>query len=527
MTVNTATGMIAVEYSGTLDARAKSLAVSREASVGARLMREKSYTTIGRYLRILHVTPGTESSAIAALRTQSGVVEASVTGTARRIETVSQRYFTNDPYYTGFKQATLVAAGEPGASSTYEVAPYEESTSVPGQWGDHAVSLDYAQEYSQSGNGSGITNSGALGSSNVAIAIIDTGADTTHPELSGKVTRQRCYITDPSGQQSTSNYSVDQFGHGTDVAGIAAANANNSLGFTGTGGNVSIYSYRIFPTPDDNCAPGDTAGNNDSQCSTTSLDIASAVDDAVSAGASVINLSLGGGVCNGTTDPDATEGAAIANAIANNVVVVAATGNEGTQGVSAPACDSGVIAVGASGLSDGVATGTNSAATGSASSPVEYVASYSQYGSPAAAAGSTSAWGIVAPGGDPNSTTDEGENLDEFHWIENIWTSTPYMASSTDQTFAGSCTADLGAVESATVDCRTLIAGTSQATPLVAGAAALIISANSSYKSPAKMKQLLFANAHDIGDPHEGAGRLDIYRAMAMAVGDPSPPASQ
>jgi len=41
------------------------------------------------------------------------------------------------------------------------------------------------------------------------------------------------------------------------------------------------------------------------------------------------------------------------------------------------------------------------------------------------------------------------------------------------------------------------------------------------------MKQLLFSTAHDIGDAHEGAGRLDLYRAMATAVGDASLPASK
>jgi subtilisin family serine protease len=60
--------------------------------------------------------------------------------------------------------------------------------------------------------------------------------------------------------------------------------------------------------------------------------------------------------------------------------------------------------------------------------------------------------------------------------------------------------------------------------PLVAGAAALILAVNPSYQSPTAMKTLLCQTADDIGDPHQGCGRLNIYRAMATAIGDSSPP---
>ncbi len=523
-----ATGLIAVTYSGGLGSTAKSLAVSRESTAGASLVREMTFPVTGRYERILHVSPGTEAQAVASLRTQSGVIAASITGTTRSEQTVSQKYYTNDPYFNGFTESQIVTGGASGAA-TYHVDPYEESATVPGQWGDQAIRLGYAQEYSQAGNGSGVTNTGALGSSNVKIAIIDSGQDSTQPELSSKIAYQKCFITNSAGTQSTSNYSVDEDGHGTDVSGIAAAQTNNSVGFVGSGGAAMLYAYRVFPTPDDTCVPGYT-GNVDAQCDANVVDIAAAIDDAVQQKVNVISLSLGGGGCTNGTDDDTTEGNAIASAIAANIVVVAASGNgaPSSSGVSAPACDNGVIAVGASALSDGVATGTSTAPAGSASSPAEYVASYSQYGSPAAAAGSSNAWGIVAPGGDPSSAdaSPTATSTDDLHWIENIWTSTPYMANSSDTSFEGECDPDFGGA-STTIDCRTLIAGTSQATPLVAGAAALIIAANANYQSPSAMKQLLFSTAHDIGDAHEGAGRLDLYRAMATAVGDSSLPASK
>jgi subtilisin family serine protease len=519
----TNTGMLAVTYSGRLDANARASARKVEGAARATLLRDITFSGTGRYERILRVTPGTETTSLAALRAQPNVIAASITGRTRSLQTVAQRYFSNDPYYNGFTAAQITGAGDTGAA-TYQVAPFEESATVRGQWGMHAIRLDYAQAYSQSSNGSGVVNGGALGSSNVKIAIVDSGEDSTHPELGSKIAYQKCFLTGDAGQ-SISSFSTDEDGHGTDVSGIAAAATNNDLGFVGSGGLASIYAYRIFPTPDDTCVPG-YSGTPDDVCGASSIDVATAILDAVAQNVNVISLSLGGDGCTNGVDEDSTEQNAIASALAANIVVVAAAGNDntGAAGLSAPACITGVIAVGATGLSDGVATGTTTAPAGTSANPVEYVAGYSQFGAPAASAGSAAAWGIVAPGGDPSSTDDNpnAPTTDDLHWIENIWTTTPV-----DSAYAGSCTPDFAAGTSGTDDCRTLIAGTSQATPVVAGAAALIIAANASYQSPAKMKTLLCTTAHDLGDAHEGCGRLDLYRAMATAVGDSSLPASQ
>jgi hypothetical protein len=475
---------------------------SREQRSGATMVRQFTFSHIGLLTRIVRVQPGQLNAVEATLRAQAGVRSVGRTGYRRSKLSVTAPYFTNDPYFVGYG---------PGA-------PLYESSPSPGQWDKHAVRLEYAFAYSQAGNGSNKVNANALGSSSVKIAIIDTGEDSTHPELSSKIAYQKCFITDASGNaQSSSNFETDPDGHGTDVSGIAAAATNNSLGFAGSGGAASIYAYRVFPTPDDNCTNEST---NDPQCGASTGDIASSIEDAVSQGVNVISMSLGGDTCTGT-DPDPTEGNAIADAIAANIIVVAAAGNNATEGVSAPGCDTGVIAAGATGLADGQTNGTGNA-TGSSSAPNEYVASYSQYGSPGASLNSASAWGIVAPGGDPNGDMDG----DDLHWIENIWTSTPYMANSNDTSFQGSCTPDHDST-SGTIDCRTLIAGTSMSTPAVAGAAALILAVNSAYQSPAAMKTLLCQTADDIGDSHEGCGRLDIYRAMATAIGDSSPPGAR
>jgi len=431
-------------------------------------------------------------------------------GYRRATLSVSAPLVTNDPYFAGFSGTT---------------APLYENSTTPGQWDKHVVRLEDAFAYSNTVNGSNVHNMNALGSANVKIAMIDTGEDTNHPELASKIVRTRCFITSPSNVQSRSNFETDPQGHGTDTSGIAAADTNNSFGFAGSGGKAEIYAYRVFPTPDDNCTSDTTM---DQQCTSNTDDIADAIMDAVNADANVISISLGGGDCSaGGVDTDPVEGAAIADAIAADVVVVAAAGNSGVSPVGAPACDSGVIAAGATGIADGSPHGMNGSTSGSAGAPTEYLASYSNFGTPGKTLNSASAWGIVAPGGDPDPSEGNagGPPVDDLHWIENIWTTTPF-----DSNFAANgsnpCTPDFDSV-SATADCRVLIAGTSMSTPAVAGAAALIIAVNGTYQSPTRMKQLLCATADDINDPNEGCGRLDVYRAMATALNDPTLPAAR
>lgn len=449
-----------------------------------------AFGALNQHVRVLHVDAANSAPLEASLRTVPGVVGVS---RVHRLypQRVTRGYLTNDPYFDG---------------TTGSLPPLYETAATPGQWDMHVVGLDYAFAYSQPNNGSGIVNAGALGSTSVRLAIIDTGEDVTHPDLAGaSITRTACFITNAAGTaQSVGTYVTDPDGHGTDITGIAAASTNNGFGFTGDAGNVSLMLYRVFPTPDNNC---NTPGTTDPQCSASSFDIASAINDAVANGANVINLSLGsdGTPCTNGADPDQTEGAAIANAIANNVVVVAAAGNAGAANVDPPGCDTGVIAAGASAYNDGQPNGSNYTGRNP-----EYVASYSSYGSTNTVR-SASSWGIVAPGGDPISN-----DSDDLHWIENIWTSTPFSTSA-----AGDCGTD---AFGETGNCRILIAGTSMSTPHVAGAAALVLSVNPSYQSPAAMKQLLCSTADDIGDPHQGCGRLNVYRAVAKAAGDPNLP---
>ncbi len=524
-------GRIAVEYDRNALARSTAAFTRTESSVGSSLTQTFDYPKLGKTIHVLSVAPSQALAAMTTLRAQAGVLSVTPTGQKRYRLTSTQLMVTNN-YFPGF------TAAQSGSVATNTAFPYE-AAAVPGQWDMHAIRMEYAFGYSQATNTTGVAHPSALGTHSVKLAVIDTGQDTLHPDLAANIVYQKCFITNEAGtSQSTSDFSTDPQGHGTDVTGIAAAVTTPSgsnptdLGFASAGGNTGIMAYRVFPTPDDNCS---NPNSTDPVCGADTTDIASAIDDAVTNGASVISISLGGNSC--TTpgvDNDATEGAAVANAIANNVIVVAAAGNESTsttskQPVDAPGCDAGVIAVGATGLDDGTpngssASGGNASPAGSSAVPQEYVAYYSNAGT-TNTLHSAASWGIVAPGGDPSNAEVTG-TADDLHWIENIWTSTPYMSNANDINFTGECTDDFpnSSGTTAPVDCRTLIAGTSQATPHVAGVAALICGLNSADCNPTSMKNLLCTTADTINDVNQGCGRLDAYTAVATALSDPTPP---
>jgi thermitase len=185
------------------------------------------------------------------------------------------------------------------------------------------------------------------GSNSVVIAVIDTGVDLGHPDLASKIWSNPGetgadaqgndkrfngvdddgdgYVDDWQGWDfyNADNSPQDDHGHGTHVAGIAAAESNNGLGITGIAWDAPIMPLKVL----DNRGSGSVA------------DLASGIVWATDHGARVINLSLG------ENSPSMLMENAVNYAYAHNVVVVAAAGNDGTLGVLYPAASANVIAV--------------------------------------------------------------------------------------------------------------------------------------------------------------------------------------
>jgi len=149
------------------------------------------------------------------------------------------------------------------------------------------------------------------GSASTVIAVIDSGIDFTHPDLAANkwTNSQPSTKGDLHGWDFTSNSAEikDEQGHGTAVAGIIAAEGNNSVGITGVMWRASLMSLRVL----DNTGTGDVAN------------AVQAIDYAVTHGAQIINLSWG------TSGESAALKDAIERALRRNVVVVCSAGNGG------------------------------------------------------------------------------------------------------------------------------------------------------------------------------------------------------
>jgi subtilisin family serine protease len=230
----------------------------------------------------------------------------------------------------------------------------------------------------------------------IKIAVVDTGADVTHPDLAAKVpetwdvVRRRTNV-------------VDREGHGTFVSALAAGSVTNDEGIAGFGGDARLLMVKAV-------GAGDTFSD---------VDEAAAIVYAVDHGAKIVNLSLGG------VGTSALERKAIQYAVSHDVLLVAAAGNEYEEGnpVEYPAAalqppgsngQGGVgLSVGASTIAGKRASFSNTGSQISLSAPGERV-----FG--AIAAGSSPEWW-------PRSAL-PGSRAGRYGWASGTSFSTPEVA---------------------------------------------------------------------------------------------------
>jgi len=299
--------------------------------------------------------------------------------------------------------------------------------------------------------------------SGVTVAVVDSGVAYENysvyakaPDLAGT-----CFV---SGYDFVNGdaHPNDDNGHGTHVAGTIAETTNNGIAMAGVAPGACIMPVKVLA--DDGY--GSYAG------------VADGISWATDHGAQVINLSLTGSYSSSVED-------AVNYALANDVVVVAATGNGGDDQIGdpspgCPACHDGVLAVGA--------TDYNMDRT-----------YYSNYG--------CSVYGgcldIMAPGGDVYAD-ENGDTYADGILQESlaIWCD-PY-ATPGDYTAFAYCFG----------------AGTSMAAPHVAGAAALILETSPSLTAD-EVRDVLISTAMDLGTPgydlEYGYGLVNVYAAVLMA----------
>jgi type VII secretion-associated serine protease mycosin len=172
------------------------------------------------------------------------------------------------------------------------------------QWGHDAVGVETAWN-TATGEG-------------VVVAVVDTGV-SAHPDLAGRLLTGYDFV----GRDTDA---TDGHGHGTHVAGIVAAVADNEIGVAGAAPGAMILPVRVL----------DDGGSG------SWFTVANGITWAADNGADVINLSLGG------TSRSATITQAVEYARSRGVVVVVSAGNDGDSGtISWPGAEPGVIAVAA------------------------------------------------------------------------------------------------------------------------------------------------------------------------------------
>ena len=152
--------------------------------------------------------------------------------------------------------------------------------------------------------------------SGVTIAVIDSGVDSTHPDLAGRLVPGWSFLT------GTSN-TADVLGHGTSTAGTAAAATNNATGVAGVS-----WGNPVMPL----------VALNSSNYATYS-NIASAITYAADRGVRIVSISISG------TSPSSTLQSAVDYAWNKGTVVFASAGNANTSSPAYPAACDKVVAV--------------------------------------------------------------------------------------------------------------------------------------------------------------------------------------
>ena len=293
------------------------------------------------------------------------------------------------------------------------------------------------------------------GDPRVIVSIVDTGV--AYEDYLDPVTQtQYARAPDLAGTAFAPGYDLvnddehpnDDESHGTHVAGTVGQTTNNGTGVAGTAPDCALMPVKVL----------------DDEGTGTDADVAAGIVWAVDHGAHVVNLSLGG------SSPSQVLEDAVRYAHERDVLVVAATGNDGIGQVNYPAAyDAYVTAVGATRYD-------------------ETRAAYSNFGA---------AVDLVGPGGDV--TVDQNGDGYADGVLQNTFS--PITRDPLDFSYW-------------------FFQGTSMATPHVAGAAALLYAHG--LCDPDEIKGILESTAEDLGPPGRdnkyGYGQVDAYAALQEAA---------
>lgn len=229
--------------------------------------------------------------------------------------------------------------------------------------------------------GATVLHNNSYKGTNTYVVIIDSGVDTSHPLVSGKVVLEACFTASRSCPNNTNSQTgtgsaAPSHWHGTHVAGIAAG---ASTVYNGVAPESKIIAINVF----------DKDGSSSDSSITKALNWVLSISDKYNVAA--VNMSLGTSriyksSCD-SVSPNIT--AAIHKLYDKNVATVVATGNASSIGMSNPACISKVISVAASDLSGTITTFSNISANTTFAAPGLQILSAGPSGSMRRASGTS------------------------------------------------------------------------------------------------------------------------------------------
>lgn len=234
-----------------------------------------------------------------------------------------------------------------------------------------------------------------LSSSDVRVAVLDTGLDTDHPDLN-VVGGIRYYLQGFFKIVSDGNFDDDHW-HGTHVGGTIGA-IDNGSGVVGVAPGISLYAVKVL----------DQNGNGWTSAIIAGIDHLVALNNDADPDndIQVANMSLGGGYNQALND-------AVSNATQQGIVMVVAAGNEGDDASThSPASEPDAITVSALADSDGLPGGLG---TATGYGPDDTLATFSNFGALV---------DICAPGVDILSTYPGGQ----YAWASGTSMASPHVA---------------------------------------------------------------------------------------------------
>jgi subtilisin family serine protease len=308
------------------------------------------------------------------------------------------------------------------------------------------------------------------GDPNIVVAVLDNGVDSNHPDLMDNLVPGYDFYDDDNTPDPANAGDLNDF-HGTACAGLIAAEGNNTIGVTGITWNCKIMPIRIFTH--DGSKQGELA---------TDADLATAIRWAAAHGADILSnswyLDRAAPVIHSAIVDVTTHNGMGGNG--KGCIVLFCAGN-GSGPVAYPAKYPEVIAVGATNHND-------------------HYTWYSNYG-PELDIAAPSGGGVVV------------RNLEEYArlstdllWTTDILGDEGYSRFNEDPNL---------------LDYTEKMSGTSGATPIAAGVAALILSVEPNLTGD-EVRHFLERSAKDLGDPgrddYYGWGRVDARAALDMVL---------